>query len=59
MNVRKGAGLEYGKTTVMAKNDTARYLGETKKDSRGVAWYKVNFCGRTGWVSSKYGKLVK
>ena len=59
VNVRKGAGLEYDRTTAMAKNDTARYLGETKKDSRGVAWYKVNFCGRTGWVSSKYGKLVK
>ena len=59
VNIRKGAGLDFGKITTMDENDTARYLGETKKDNRGVAWYKVNFCGKTGWVSSKYGKLVK
>ena len=41
----------------MKKGQTASYLGSTKKDARGVAWYKVSFNGRTGWVSSRYGKL--
>ena len=43
----------------MHTGETAKYLGETKKDERGVAWYKVSFNGKTGWVSSKYGKLNK
>ena len=59
VNVRKGAGLEYDRTTAMAKSDTARYLGETKKDSRGVAWYKVDWNGKTGWVSSRYTRKAK
>ena len=59
MNLRKGPGLDYAEIGMMKKGQSAKYLGEKKKDSRGVAWYKVSFNGKTGWVSSKYGKLVK
>ena len=59
VNVRKGPGLDYADIDTMEKGDRATYLGETKKDNRGVAWYKVSYDGITGWVSSKYGKLVK
>ena len=38
--------------------DTLTFLGERKTDERGVAWYKVKFNGKTGWVSSKYSKIV-
>ena len=32
--------------------------GDVYYDYRGVAWYKVSFHGRKGWVSSKYSKIV-
>ncbi len=59
VNLRKGPGLDYADIGTMHKGDKAAYLGETKKDERGVAWYKVSFDGKTGWVSSKYGKLYE
>ena len=57
--LRKGPGLGYAETVVMKTGKTASYLGQSKKDNRGVAWYKVSFNGKTGWVSSRYSKLVK
>jgi uncharacterized protein YgiM (DUF1202 family) len=30
-----------------------KYLGKTKKDSRGVKWYKISYYGKSLWVSSK------
>ena len=57
--LRKGPGLDYAEVKVIKAGKTAKYLGTTKKDSRGVAWYKVSFNNKTGWVSSKYGKLIK
>ena len=43
---------------ILSAGTTVSYLGSTKKDSRGVAWYKVNYNGNVGWVSSKYSKRV-
>ena len=57
VNIRAGAGLDYKSVGNMGKGKTATYLGETKKDGRGVAWYKISYKGITGWVSSKYSKL--
>jgi len=57
VNIRAGAGLNYKSIGNMGKGKTATYLGETKKDGRGVAWYKIKYNGKTGWVSSKYSKL--
>ena len=59
MHLRKGPGLDYAEVKVIKAGKTAKYLGSTKKDARGVAWYKVSFNNKTGWVSSKYGKLIK
>lgn len=39
------------------KGTSATYLGSTKKDSRGVKWYKVSRNGTSGWVSSRYTVL--
>ena len=57
VNVRTGAGLGYGALGTLYKGHTASYLGSTRYDSRGVAWYKVSFHGSTGWVSSTYASL--
>ena len=56
--VRKGPGLKYDKIDVLYKGHKCAFLGEVSKDDRGVAWGKVNFKGKTGWVSSKYAKIV-
>ena len=55
--VRKGPGLDYGIITSLPSGTIISYLGSTKKDDRGVAWYKVNCNGSVGWVSSKYAKF--
>ena len=58
-NLRKGPGLDYGSVGMMKAGKTATFRNEAKKDARGVVWYKVRFNGRTGWISSRYGRLVK
>ena len=58
-NLRKGPGLDYANVGMMKAGKTATFKGEAKKDARGVVWYKVKFNGRTGWISSRYGKLMK
>ena len=55
--LRSGAGRDYSSKGVVPKGKSLTYLDETKKDERGVAWYKVKYNGKTGWVSSKYAKL--
>ena len=57
-NVRTGPGLEYGIIGSISKGDTLKYLGTAKKDDRGVRWYKVKFSGQSGWISSKYSKVL-
>lgn len=57
LHIRKGAGLNYASVAIAKAGQSAKYAGETKKDSRGVAWYKITANGRTGWVSSRYAKL--
>ena len=59
VNVRKGPGLKYGVLGSAKAGQTAKFMGETRKDDRGVVWYKVGGNGKTGWVSSKYAKLMK
>ena len=59
VKLRKGPGLDYAENGMMKAGKTAKFLGSTKKDARGVVWYKVSFNGKTGWVSSKYSKLRK
>ena len=41
----------------LPQGESAKYLGETRYDDRGIAWYKISYNGITGWVSSKYTKL--
>lgn len=57
-HIRKGPGLDYDSMGTIAAGKTLTFLGFVKKDGRGVAWYKVSFNGKTGWISSKYSKIV-
>lgn len=56
--MRKGPGLSYEAVTSFTEGKTLEYLGESSVDERGVTWYKVSSGKNTGWVSSKYSKLV-
>lgn len=58
LNVRTGPGLDYAIIGSIKKGSTLEFLGEVKKDGRGVYWGKVRYSGRDGWVSSKYAKLI-
>lgn len=57
VHVRKGPGLDYAEMGTLDKGTLISYLGSSKKDERGVRWYKINYNGKVGWVSSKYSKL--
>ena len=58
VNIRKGPGLDYGTMGTVPEDVYLSYLGSTQKDDRGVKWYKVNYNGKVGWISSRYSKLV-
>lgn len=48
LNVRSGAGTSYSKLGTLAKGSTVRVLGSSN------GWSKINYNGRTGYVSSQY-----
>ena len=58
VNLRKGPGLDYGTVASVKAGKKLDYLGTSKKDSRGVRWYKVEYNGKTCWVSSKHSTLI-
>lgn len=56
--MRKGPGLNYDQVTSFSSGKSLTYEGESSVDDRGVTWYKVTSGNNTGWVSSKYSRLV-
>lgn len=56
-NVRSQPNLNGRDLGTMNKGATASYLGQQSTDDRGVVWYKVNYNGTVGWVSSRYTTL--
>lgn len=55
--VRSGPGRGYEKLAVLSEGASCEYLGSTRSDERGVAWYNVRVDGVEGWVSSRYTAL--
>ena len=58
LNVRKGPSKDYAILGTVSAGTELEFLGELKKDKRGVVWYKVRYAGKAAWVSSKYSKIV-
>jgi uncharacterized protein YgiM (DUF1202 family) len=58
LNVRTGPGLNYDVVGSISTGKTLEFVGMSKKDSRGVYWYKVIYKGKERWVSSKYAKVI-
>lgn len=57
--LRKYADVDSKALSIFRKGDSALYKGKTAVDDRGVAWYRVEYKGTTGWVSSKYTSFSK
>ena len=57
VNIRKGPGLDYAVSSNVGSGKVFEY-DKTSVDERGVKWYKVSYNGKTGWISSKYSKIV-
>lgn len=56
-NIRSGPGLGYEVIGSLKEGREVRYLGDSRKDERGVSWYYIDFQGKRGWVSGKYARL--
>ena len=59
VNVRSKPNLNGSDLGVVTEGTKLSFKGKKSTDSRGVAWYKVSYNGKTGWVSSKYSKVSK
>ena len=57
VNVRSGPGENYTDLYTMIRGETVDYLGISNVDSNGVTWYKVEYKGVIGWVSSRYASV--
>ena len=55
--VRKNAGTKYSKIGSIKKG-TYKVVKGTKKDSKGVKWYKVSVDKKTGYICSKYVDII-
>lgn len=58
VNVRKTPNLNGKYMGGVNKGDVLDYQGQSSTDDRGVIWYKVEYEGEDGWVSSRYSELT-
>ncbi len=56
--LRSAPNLNAEQVTSYKEGKSLTFLGETAEDDRPVLWYKVTDGKNTGWISSKYSKLV-
>jgi len=56
--VRKHPDKDTADLGVLYQGDSLPYLEEKRWDDRDVVWYKVSYHGKSGWVSSRYTKIV-
>ena len=56
-NVRSSPSLNATSIGVVGPSTSLDYLYQDSTDYRGVTWYKVNYGGSSGWVSSMYSYI--
>lgn len=54
LNIREDASTASKSIRVLALNETLAWYGESKTDSSGSVWFKVNANGTQGWVNTNY-----
>lgn len=59
VSVRSTPSYEYGSIGTINANTAYKYLNDTRTDSHGRDWYKIQYTSRkTGWVCSYYTHFV-
>ena len=59
VNVRSGPGANYEDLGTLARGECLTYLGETRYDAGGQAWYKAQYYSYGEvWVSATYSELT-
>ena len=59
VNVRSGPGANYEDLGTLARGECLTYLGETRYDAGGQAWYKAQYYSYGEvWVSAAYSELT-
>lgn len=56
-HIRDYPSLVGEKLEVFREGEAATYLEKSSRDSRGVVWYKIEYDGTIGWVSSMYTSI--
>ncbi len=60
VNIRKGAGVDYGVIASAKKGDEFWGTGNIQEASNGRPWYEIHLDdGQTGWISSKVAAIVE
>lgn len=55
--IRSAGSLYADQLGVLPKGASGTYLNQNHVDDRGVTWYRINYNGKNGWVSSRYTTL--
>lgn len=59
VSVRSTTSYDYGSIGTINANTAYKYLNDTRTDSHGRDWYKIQYSGsKTGWVCSYYTHFV-
>ena len=57
VNVRAEPDVNGRDIGTLQRGESAPYLGESRRDARGVIWYRIRWMGGDGWISSIYTLL--
>ena len=56
--LRAGPGAGYDDLGVLYGGEALGYLGEARRDGKGVCWYRCSHYGEECWISAKYTVLT-
>ncbi len=57
LNVRSGAGTEYGSIGKLYNNETVTVVGT--ESGSGIQWYKIEYDGDYGYVAAEYVTIIE
>lgn len=58
VTLRKKANKTSDSLGAIPEGTVVTFLNKASTDARGVKWYKVEYDGTTGWISSRYAKIT-
>lgn len=58
VHIRREPHLGTEDMGVLEKGDSLPFAADVSVDERGIAWYKADYNGEEGWISSRYSMLT-